>query len=58
LDASIENSEKAQIIIGEVGFVLPFHDPLIIVDEEHEQTLNRLIPHHVTMLDVSIVTIS
>jgi primosomal protein N' (replication factor Y) len=46
LDASIENFEKAQIIIGaRSALFLPFYDlGFIIVDEEHEQTFKQVDP--------------
>jgi primosomal protein N' (replication factor Y) len=45
----LRNSEKAQIVIGAVSIILPFADlGFVIVDEEHEQTFNKLILHPIS----------
>jgi primosomal protein N' (replication factor Y) len=48
----LKKSDKAQVIIGaRSALFLPFQNSrLLIVDEEHDKLLNKLILHHVIML--------
>jgi primosomal protein N' (replication factor Y) len=56
LEPSFDQFEKAQVVIGARSSYFAFYNlGFIIVDEEHEQTLNKSIPHRGITRDAAIV---